>query len=97
MDCLYRTNIGASATVGAYLRINFVDITFRNSFNRTFIDAGSAGSAIIINFICHDLLNLCPAMQGWVNNAIFNAKIKHFLNIVLSLLRKVSSSRPEPS
>lgn len=58
MNCLYRANISASATIGAHFRIDFVDIAFRDSFNRALVDAGSASSAIIIDFVSHDLLNL---------------------------------------
>lgn len=55
MDCLNRANIGASATIGAYFGINFVDVAFGNSFYRTFINTSTTSGAIIINFISHDL------------------------------------------
>jgi len=53
MNCLYRANISTSTTVSAYIRINFINIAFRYSFNRTFIDTCSASSTIIINFVSH--------------------------------------------
>ncbi len=34
MDCFGRTNFCAGTTVGTNVRINHIDITFRNSFNR---------------------------------------------------------------
>jgi hypothetical protein len=80
VNCFNRTYIGACATIGANFGINFVDITFRDSFHRTFIDAGSASGAIIINFISHDLLILCPALAERVNN--FHGKDKTFPEII---------------
>jgi len=64
MDCLNRTNVGASAAFGANFGINFINITFRNSFNGTLIDAGSASSAIITNFVSHDFVILRPKDLG---------------------------------
>ena len=55
VDRLNRAHIGASATVGAYLGVNFVDVAFRDSLYRAFIDTGTASGAIIIYFISHDL------------------------------------------
>jgi hypothetical protein len=78
VDCLNRAHISASAAISAGFWINFVDITFRDSFYRAFIDTGSASRAIIINFISHDLLILRPVFPGQVNKAIFVAKIKIF-------------------
>jgi hypothetical protein len=63
MDCFYRANVGTGTTISASFRIDFVDITFRDSFHGAFIDAGSTSSAIIINFISHDLLSLSPEFQ----------------------------------
>jgi hypothetical protein len=48
-----RTYIGASTTISAFVRIDFVDITFGDSFNRTLINAGSASGAVIINYVSH--------------------------------------------
>jgi hypothetical protein len=53
MNCLYRANISAGTAVSAYIRIDFVNIAFRNCFYRTFVDACSASSAIFINYISH--------------------------------------------
>jgi len=64
MNCLYRADISAGATFSANFRIDFIDIAFRDSFNRALIDAGSASSAIIIDFVSHDLLNLCSDDQN---------------------------------
>jgi hypothetical protein len=55
MDGLNGTNICASATIGAYVRIDLIDIALGNGLNGTFIDAGTASSAIFRNFISHGL------------------------------------------
>jgi hypothetical protein len=49
----YRTYISACTTVSALIGIDFVNITFGDSFNRTFINAGSASGAVIINYVSH--------------------------------------------
>jgi hypothetical protein len=54
MNRLNRAYIGASAAVGAYFGINLIDITFRNRFHRTFVNAGATSSAIVIYYISHD-------------------------------------------
>jgi hypothetical protein len=53
MNCFNRANISTCTTVGANIRINFVNVAFRYRFNRTFINACSASSTIIINFVSH--------------------------------------------
>lgn len=47
------TYIGAGTTISAFVWINFVNITLRNRFNRTFVNAGSACRAIIVNNVGH--------------------------------------------
>lgn len=53
MNCLNGANIGARTAIGANFRVNLVNITFRDSLNRTLIDAGSAGGAIVVNYVSH--------------------------------------------
>jgi len=53
MNRFNRTYISTGAAIGANIRIDFVDITLGYSFNRTFIDAGSASSAIIVDLVSH--------------------------------------------
>jgi hypothetical protein len=55
MDSFYGTHIRACTTVGAELRVNCVDVAFRDSFYRTFIDTCAASCTIIINYICHSI------------------------------------------
>jgi hypothetical protein len=51
--CFNRANVCTSATVGTYIRIDFVDVALGNCFYGTFIDAGAACSAIIVDFVSH--------------------------------------------
>jgi len=53
MDCFNGANVCTSTTVSAYIRVNFVDVALRYCFYRTFVDAGSASSTIIINNVSH--------------------------------------------
>ena len=53
MNCFYRANVGASATIGTSFRVDGVNVTFSNCFNRTFIDTASASGAIVIDNISH--------------------------------------------
>lgn len=78
MNCLYRANIGASAAIGASFRIDLIDITFGDSFYGTLIDTGSAGCAIIIDFVSHDLLFYVPCTRQ-VSIIMFGANIGIFL------------------
>jgi hypothetical protein len=48
-----RTYISARTAVSAFIRINLVNITFGDRFNRAFINAGSASGAVVINYVSH--------------------------------------------
>jgi hypothetical protein len=47
MNSLNWTNISTRATVGASVRIDFVNIALRDSFNGTFINAGTTSGTVI--------------------------------------------------
>ncbi len=59
MNRFYRAYISACSAIGAGFGVNLIDITFGNRFNWALIDAGSTSSAIFINLVSHDMLNLC--------------------------------------
>ena len=90
MNCLNRAYVGAGTTIGTYIRVNLIDITFGYCLNRTFIDACAASSAIIIDFVSHlynfwFLLNIIDA-QKYLNFLNRKGKIKIIpkkLNIVV--------------
>jgi hypothetical protein len=53
MNCFDRAYIGAGAAIGAFRRIDHIDISFRNSLFRTFVDACTACRTFIIYNVCH--------------------------------------------
>jgi hypothetical protein len=58
MDSFYGTNVCAGTTIGANFRVNFINVAFRDSFYRTFIDASSARDAIFADNMSHDKMEL---------------------------------------
>jgi hypothetical protein len=53
MNCFNRTYISAGTAIGADISVNFVDITFGDSFNRTLVNASSASGAVVRNNVSH--------------------------------------------
>jgi len=53
VDRFYGADVCTSTAVSAYVRVNFVDITLRNSINRAFVNATAACSAIFIDNVSH--------------------------------------------
>lgn len=64
MNCFNWTNICTGATISTGFRVDQVDVTFSNCFNRTFIDAGSASGAIVVNNIGHDSVSFMIPLTG---------------------------------
>lgn len=54
MNCFCRTCVSASSAICTSIRIDLIDITFRNCTYRTFIDTSSASNTIFINYVSHD-------------------------------------------
>lgn len=52
-DCLYRANVRTCATIGAHIRVNYINIAFSDCINRTFINARAASRAVVCNFVSH--------------------------------------------
>ena len=50
-----RAGIHTGCTIGAHIRINFINIAFGNSAFRAFINAASTCDAIICNYVSHFL------------------------------------------
>jgi len=55
MNSLYRTNVCASAAIGANIRINFVNFAFRNCFDGTLVNAGTTSGTVVCDYVCHFL------------------------------------------
>lgn len=56
MDCFGRANFCASSTIGTYVRINHINISFGNSAHRTFVYASSASNTIFSNNVSHNTI-----------------------------------------
>ena len=54
-DSLNRTNISTSATVNAFIGIDFIDIALGNRFRWTFRQTSPTSSAFITNYISHNI------------------------------------------
>jgi hypothetical protein len=52
-NCFYRANISAGAAIGTNISVDFIDITFGDSFNRTLVNASSASGAVVRNNVSH--------------------------------------------
>ena len=46
-DCFHGTNIGACAAVSTQFRVNYINISFADRFNRALVNTGATCSAII--------------------------------------------------
>ncbi len=53
VNCSGRTSVCTSTTICANIRIDFINITFRNSFNGTFTNASTASNTIFTNYVSH--------------------------------------------
>lgn len=53
VDSTGGASVGASATINAFVSIDFVDIAFRDSVGGTFAHASTASNAIIANNVSH--------------------------------------------
>ena len=53
MNSFNRANIYTGGAIGAFFSINYIDITFSNSFFRAFIYTRTACSTFIIYYVCH--------------------------------------------
>jgi hypothetical protein len=63
MNCFNRTNISAGTAIGADIGVDFINITFGDSFNRTLVNASSASGAVISNNVSHLLGSLKLTLQ----------------------------------
>jgi hypothetical protein len=52
-NCFNGTNVGTCAAISTKIAINNIDVSFGDCFYGAFIDASSAGSAFIRNYVSH--------------------------------------------
>ena len=56
-DCFVRASAGASAATNASVRVDDVDVAFRDSAHRAFVNASAASNAGISDFVSHSVFN----------------------------------------
>ena len=54
-DCFVRASAGASAATNAGVRVDDVDISFRDGAHRAFVNASAASNAGISDFVSHSV------------------------------------------
>ena len=54
-DCFVRASAGASAATNAGVRVDDIDVAFRNSAHRAFVNASAASNAGISDFVSHSV------------------------------------------
>ena len=57
-DCFVRASAGASAATNAGVRVDDIDVAFRNSAHRAFVNASAASNAAVCDFVSHNVFNL---------------------------------------
>ena len=56
-DCFVRASAGASAATNAGVRIDDIDVAFRNGAHRAFVNASAASNAAVCDFVSHNVFN----------------------------------------
>jgi hypothetical protein len=57
-DCFVRASAGASAATNAGVRVDDIDVAFRNSAHWAFVDTCAASNAAVCDFVSHNDFNL---------------------------------------
>jgi len=73
-DCFVRASAGASAATNAGVRIDDIDVAFRNSAHRAFVNASAASNAAVCDFVSHNDFNLrvCFEFSFFVPQKYYN-------------------------
>jgi hypothetical protein len=65
MNGFRRARIRTSTTICTSVRIDFINIAFRNCFNRTLADTRAASNTITTNHVCHNKIILKMMVQNY--------------------------------
>ena len=73
-DCFVRASAGASAATNACVRVDDIDVAFRNSAHRAFVDASAASNAAVCDFVSHNVFNfrVCFEFSFFVPQKYYN-------------------------
>jgi hypothetical protein len=56
-DCFVRASAGASAATNAGIRVDDIDVAFRNSAHGAFVNTCAASNAAVCDFVSHNVFN----------------------------------------
>ena len=56
-DCFVRASAGASAATNAGVRVDDIDVAFRDGAHRAFVNASAACNAAVCDFVSHNVFN----------------------------------------
>ena len=71
-DCFVRASAGASAATNAGIRVDDIDVAFRNSAHGAFVNAGAASNAAVCDFVSHNVFNLKVLFLSFVPQKYYN-------------------------
>ena len=73
-DCFVRASAGASAATNAGIRVDDIDVAFRNGAHRAFVNASAASNAAVCDFVSHNVFNLrvCFEFSFFVPQKYYN-------------------------
>lgn len=73
-DCFVRASAGASAATNAGIRIDDIDVAFRNGAHRAFVNASAASNAAVCDFVSHNVFNfrVCFEFSFFVPQKYYN-------------------------
>jgi hypothetical protein len=79
LDGFGRADVGAGPTVGTYVGVDAIDVSFGDRSYGTLVDAGSAGNTVVSDYVCHCLFILS------LNSG---AKVRHVCRISIGKVGK---------
>jgi len=84
-----RTDIYTGTTVNTFIRINYVDIPFRNRIHRAFGNAASASYTSVTNYMSHF------GLLDKINSLIIGKKILKIYLFPIGFIKKISKNTIE--
>ena len=62
-DCFVRASAGASTATNAGVRVDDIDVAFRNGAHWAFVNASAASNAAVCDFVSHNVFNLSVCFE----------------------------------
>jgi hypothetical protein len=76
-NCFVRASAGASAATNAGVRVDDIDVAFRNSAHWAFVNASAASNAAVCDFVSHNDFNfrVCFEFSSGKNTNNFHSNM----------------------